>query len=622
MAALRMLPPEISKRRPSSAKSTSSASSAMRRKHLLPQRGARVGVGLLEADAEGQAPLERRVDGVLEVGGEDGDAAERLHALQEEVHLQVGVAIDRRLDLGALGEQRVGLVEQHDRVRALAPRRRRAPGSSPSRRSTSTRRATDRRGTAPCRARARCTPAHMVLPVPGGPENSAEMPLRHAVLGAEAPLVVDALGVLRVADHLDQRVVAVDGDDQILPAVGLVDAHRQRLQVVLQLVARRLHRFGARHHRRSPPMRVARRRRRQRGARRRLDARGVERQLAADLDPVDVAVVDWRRGGARRSAARWPRAAPARETARARAPPGPPRPAPRSAPRCRRRRAAARRRKRLQLGRHLERRRRLHLARLVCRAAARAPPDRAASGSRRSDRGRARRRRAAPRAAPRPDARAAARGRCAVRPEQHGAAIGDEQLAARARRTAPRPRTSCRRRAAPASRRARAGLRRAPPTRCANRSALRLLGQPRLRQHARGNTRSSHAGADESRLPEQPQPEAAIDLDAQRLQRHVARVERVLDGDERVAAAACRRAERASRRRPPRRARASSARRWCPPAATGRPSRPAGRGRSSGTADRTRPRPRPSAPRARRAEGRTSTRGAAAAARRPRPAPA
>ena len=44
-------------------------------------------------------------------GREDRDPLERVEALQEVVDLHVRVAIDARLHLGALGEQRVGLVE-------------------------------------------------------------------------------------------------------------------------------------------------------------------------------------------------------------------------------------------------------------------------------------------------------------------------------------------------------------------------------------------------------------------------------------------------------------------------------------------------------------------------------
>ena len=53
----------------------------------------------------------------LRVGGQDRDALEALHALQQVVDLEVGVAVVRVLHLGALAEERVGLVEEQDQRR-------------------------------------------------------------------------------------------------------------------------------------------------------------------------------------------------------------------------------------------------------------------------------------------------------------------------------------------------------------------------------------------------------------------------------------------------------------------------------------------------------------------------
>ncbi len=84
-------------------------------------------------------------------------------------------------------------------------------------------------------------------------------------------------------------MIAVHGDHQVFPAIGLVDAHRQRLEIVLQLVARGVEHVEPRDQLGIDAVRVgAHRRRRERRARRRLDALRVERQLAADLGQVHV----------------------------------------------------------------------------------------------------------------------------------------------------------------------------------------------------------------------------------------------------------------------------------------------------------------------------------------------
>jgi hypothetical protein len=55
---------------------------------------------------------QRGIDAGVEVGREDRDPAEALDSLQQIVDLQVRVAIDGALDLGTLGEQSVGFVEE------------------------------------------------------------------------------------------------------------------------------------------------------------------------------------------------------------------------------------------------------------------------------------------------------------------------------------------------------------------------------------------------------------------------------------------------------------------------------------------------------------------------------
>ena len=56
---------------------------------------------------------------LLHVGRQDRQAAVRLHALQQVADLDVGVAVVAVLDLAALAEQRVGLVEEQDRAALL-----------------------------------------------------------------------------------------------------------------------------------------------------------------------------------------------------------------------------------------------------------------------------------------------------------------------------------------------------------------------------------------------------------------------------------------------------------------------------------------------------------------------
>ena len=90
------------------------------RQHLLPQLRALVRLGRGERDVAGEPPAQRGVDARVEVRGQDHDAAEALDPLEQVVDLEVRVAIGRGLDLGrALREQRVGLVEQQQRVARL-----------------------------------------------------------------------------------------------------------------------------------------------------------------------------------------------------------------------------------------------------------------------------------------------------------------------------------------------------------------------------------------------------------------------------------------------------------------------------------------------------------------------
>ena len=72
-----------------------------------------------EAHDEADPAQERAVDRVLGVRRQDREAAVGLHALEQVADLDVRVAVVAVLDLAALAEQRVGLVEEQDRPAGL-----------------------------------------------------------------------------------------------------------------------------------------------------------------------------------------------------------------------------------------------------------------------------------------------------------------------------------------------------------------------------------------------------------------------------------------------------------------------------------------------------------------------
>ncbi len=81
----------------------------------LPVAGVRKG----ELDREVNAPHERVIHVLAQVGRQDDGALVLLHALQEVAGLDVGVAVVRVAHLGTLAEQRVGLVEEEHHVARL-----------------------------------------------------------------------------------------------------------------------------------------------------------------------------------------------------------------------------------------------------------------------------------------------------------------------------------------------------------------------------------------------------------------------------------------------------------------------------------------------------------------------
>jgi hypothetical protein len=72
-------------------------------------------LGLGEVDQHVQPAGERLVQVRAQVGGQDGDALDQIHPLEQVRHLDAGVAVVRGADVGALAEQRVHLVESCSR---------------------------------------------------------------------------------------------------------------------------------------------------------------------------------------------------------------------------------------------------------------------------------------------------------------------------------------------------------------------------------------------------------------------------------------------------------------------------------------------------------------------------
>ena len=141
-----------------------------------------------------------------------------LHPLQQVGDLDVRVAVLGVLHLRALAEQRVGLVEEQDRVGALGrgedPRR----GSSPSRRCTWSRSSPGRPGTGPARGRARaparpssCRSRTRPRTAPSGPA------LGHAAL--VAPVGQHLVAVAEVGRDRAQRVELAVRHHEVVPRV-------------------------------------------------------------------------------------------------------------------------------------------------------------------------------------------------------------------------------------------------------------------------------------------------------------------------------------------------------------------------------------------------------------------
>ena len=131
------------------------------------------------------------VERALHVGREDRQAAIGLHALQQVVDLDVGVAVVAVLHLAALAEQRVGLVEEQDRAAVLG----RVEQAAQILLGLADVLADDRRQVDAVEVEpqlvARAPRPPSSCPVPLSPANSALMPRPRFIFWREAPALVD-----------------------------------------------------------------------------------------------------------------------------------------------------------------------------------------------------------------------------------------------------------------------------------------------------------------------------------------------------------------------------------------------------------------------------------------------
>jgi hypothetical protein len=75
---------------------------------------------LTDADARADAPANRLIDVLLQVGGQDHDAVSLLHLLEEIGNPHVRIAVLRVLNFGALAEECIRPGEEEDRIAAWA----------------------------------------------------------------------------------------------------------------------------------------------------------------------------------------------------------------------------------------------------------------------------------------------------------------------------------------------------------------------------------------------------------------------------------------------------------------------------------------------------------------------
>ncbi len=164
----------------------------------------------------------------LHVGRQDRQAAVRLHALQQVADLDVGVAVVAVLDLGALAEQRVGLVEEQDRPAALGrvEDARRFFSVSPMYLLT-TAGEVDAVEVEAAASRADDLGRHRLAGAAGPGEQARSCRGRALLFGGEAPVVVDSDGAAKVERRSRAGSAAADRAVPGRPSRHRLDPLRQ-----------------------------------------------------------------------------------------------------------------------------------------------------------------------------------------------------------------------------------------------------------------------------------------------------------------------------------------------------------------------------------------------------------
>ena len=119
MAMLRMLPPDSSKASGAEVEVEVLGTRHARGQASVPERPPQTHVRRRKVDDHVEAAGEGLVDVGPQVGGQDGEAVEGLHPLQQVGDLDVGVAVVGVAHLGPLAEEGIGLVEEQDGVDAV-----------------------------------------------------------------------------------------------------------------------------------------------------------------------------------------------------------------------------------------------------------------------------------------------------------------------------------------------------------------------------------------------------------------------------------------------------------------------------------------------------------------------
>src|ERR1043166_5654209 len=195
-------------------------------------------VGERELDDDAHAAHESLVHVLPEVRGEDGDAVELFDLLKEVSDFDVGEAVVRVLNLRALAEERVGLVEEEDGVAAL----RLAEDAVEVLLRLADVLADDLREVDLEEVEpefVRDDFRRHRLPRSGRPREQRDYPAPRAHLPPEAPLAVDDVAALGLRADFPQLLQLIFGQLDVVPRVLRLDLRGERREVVARLRARR-----------------------------------------------------------------------------------------------------------------------------------------------------------------------------------------------------------------------------------------------------------------------------------------------------------------------------------------------------------------------------------------------